>query len=535
MQKRLSVVCCAVLLGWLLVFCFQTGSLIVNAYNPLPEVDYWETVPHLDGYRHFPPAVLWEQHYEHRVIFPELVFAFDWMVLNGREVLPSVLTAALDIAVWIVLVLAYRTSGNSSGPAMWCALFLAGIVMSWPGVAFVLAFPFSLQFLLFQFSATATLWALSRKRLGWAVGLASVATFSSANGLFVWPVLIFLGWSVGIRRSRLLAIGGIGAGSAAIFFAGYRNIGNTHPELILSHTGTFFGYFLSYLGMPFGAAGTVTGLAAGAFSLVLLASIAVLSWGREEGKESIAITCFGICLLTLTTALITTASRLPMDGRPFEQAIVIPGRYVNFAAHYWGALSLLLVWMAAQIRPKFAWAGVLCLAGFFAATLLRTDAWVKTWMGFYAGYQYATLAIESGLENEEMGRVLNYADGSLVTRSVAELKRRHLSLYSWDRYQLVGKPLDSLAGSGRLGPELPPEQITAVQAVPGGVRIVGWANRRADLIVVDGLGKIAGLGRHLPAGETSGITVPAGHADDYWVAFAAGSFHREQARYFLLK
>jgi hypothetical protein len=57
----------SVLLLWLLVSFVELGGSVIHAYNRLPETDYWETVPHLDSYRHFPPAAFWEQHYEHRV------------------------------------------------------------------------------------------------------------------------------------------------------------------------------------------------------------------------------------------------------------------------------------------------------------------------------------------------------------------------------------------------------------------------------------------------------------------------------------
>ncbi len=534
MWSRVTLLFRAVLLCWLLLFCFRTGRLIVNAYNPLPEMDYWETVPHLDGYRNFPPRVLWEQHYEHRVIFPELVFGFDWLFLKGREMLPLMLTAALDVAVWIILILAYRASGVSSVPAMWCGLLLAGIVLAWPGVAFVLAFPFSLQFLMYQFSITASLWALSKNRVSWAIALGVLASFSSANGLFVWPVLALLGWRLKLSNARLLAIASVGILSGCVFFVGYRNIGNMHPGLILSQTKTFLGYFLMYLGMPFGAVGTTVGLAAGTLSLFLLASLSVAEWHTKETSPPIVVVCFGVCLLTTATALITTASRLPMDARPFEQGIVIPGRYVNFAAHYWAVLSIWLVWKAGRIRSQFAWVGVVGLTLFFAATLFRTDLWVKVWMGFYGSYQYATLAIESGLTTEQMGKLLNYADGSLVTRSIRELERRHLSLYSWDRYKLVGRPLASM--SARLSAELPEQQVSSVEPIDGGFRIVGWGRPKgAYVLVCDASETVIGLGRHLAAAETwGGIPIPEGHVDDYWVAFAPPGFHREQARFFVL-
>ncbi len=142
-RNRLPTIFHLLLIVWLAVYCFKTASLIVDAYNPLPEMDYWETVPHLERYLHFPPAVLWEQHYEHRVVVPELVFAVDWLFLKGRELLPLVLISVLDVAFWVLLVFTYRQSG---GRKKSFAPVLAGIVLAWPGVAFVLAFRFLSNF-----------------------------------------------------------------------------------------------------------------------------------------------------------------------------------------------------------------------------------------------------------------------------------------------------------------------------------------------------------------------------------------------------
>ena len=524
---------CAVLSVWLAVYCFETGGAVVRAYNPLPEMDYWEIVPHLDGYREFPPKVLWEQHYEHRVVFPELIFAADWMWLKGREVLPLLLTALLHLAVWGLLFVVVREAFAGIRLVAWCALCLAGIVMSWPGVAFVLAFPFSLQWLMCQFSAVLSLWMLARGRLGWTIALAVIATFSSANGFCLWPVLMLASWFVKRGGKQLFGLVGVAAVSAAVFSVGYRNLGNSHPEQMFTHTAKFVGYFVAYLGMPFGAAGVVTSLVAGSVSLLLVAGLAFLVWRGGRIAEPIAIVCFGICMLTLLTALLTTASRIPID-RPFLQAVITPPRYVVFAVQYWAALVILLVWVTGQVRVSYAWTAILVVSLFFAGNLSRTGKWVSDWMNQYSVFQYASLAIESGLVSEEMGRHLNYASASLVSESVAELKGRRLALYSWDDYQLLGKQVMEFADRKTI--ELAPAAVTDIEKIEGGFRIVGWAKPHAGkLVVLDGADRVIGFGRHLPGGEPLGVAVPAGHGEDFWIAFAGPTFNRERSRYLILR
>ncbi len=102
--------------------------------------------------------------------------------------------------------------------------------------------------------------------------------------------------------------------------------------------------------------------------------------------------------------------------------------------------------------------------------------------------------------------------GSMVTTN-PPAQPRHTSLFS------------SLLGS-----ELPRQQITAVQLIEGGFRVIGWARPKTYVVISDGTGTVVGLGRHLPAGQTHAIPIPEGHTDDVWVAFAGPTFLQDEVR-----
>src|SRR5690348_2582550 len=88
----------------------HAGRSIIRFHSPLPYWDYWSTVERIDQYRRFDLTVLWHQHNEHRIIFPELVFAIDYLLFRGREALPVVISALSYIGLWAVLSTAvYRT------------------------------------------------------------------------------------------------------------------------------------------------------------------------------------------------------------------------------------------------------------------------------------------------------------------------------------------------------------------------------------------------------------------------------------------
>src|SRR5690349_7206315 len=69
---------------WLAFNGFQTFHKVVEYYTPLPMWDYWRVVDHLNDYESLHWAVLWQQHNEHRIVFPEIAFALDMVLLHGR-------------------------------------------------------------------------------------------------------------------------------------------------------------------------------------------------------------------------------------------------------------------------------------------------------------------------------------------------------------------------------------------------------------------------------------------------------------------
>src|SRR5437868_12368174 len=69
-----SVAALALLIWWVIIWV-HFGRVIIRFYSPLPYRDYWNTVAQINNYRHLDIGVLWQQHNEHRIVFPVIIFA----------------------------------------------------------------------------------------------------------------------------------------------------------------------------------------------------------------------------------------------------------------------------------------------------------------------------------------------------------------------------------------------------------------------------------------------------------------------------
>ena len=139
LHRRANLLQAVLLLGlgvWAAAHWVETVAAVIRYYTPLPVWDYWRTVIFLPNYRALDVSVLWHQHNEHRIVFPEILFALDYLLLRGRQLLPLALNFLCYISTW--LVLAWALSSDRTIPA-WtraAAILLAGVIMGWQGSAF---------------------------------------------------------------------------------------------------------------------------------------------------------------------------------------------------------------------------------------------------------------------------------------------------------------------------------------------------------------------------------------------------------------
>ncbi len=509
------------LAAWAVVNWFLTLRSVVRDYNPLPVWDYWQVAEHLERYKALDLSVFWIQHNEHRIVFPEGVFAADMLWFHGHQIFSLAVSFCCYFAVWLILGWAFQTDKALSLPVRRAGFVLAGIIIGWQGSSVVLGNTFLLQWTLLELMVALGLALLAAARTGGAILAAVVATFSSANGMLLWPLLLIAGLLLRISKRRLIAIAVCGAAAIAVYFIGYHSTNHLELLNLIKHPVYFAGFVASYLSMPLGALGQPgAALAFGAFNLV--SSLALLGFAARKGwlASTPGIVLFGFFVFTLATAALTAAGRMNASDPKFLNALA--ARFVTLPLVNWAVLFLVLLWIAARSRwDLLSPLRVLLLAtvGLIALTSALRP-WITGNGSFIAGQQIASLSVENGLLDPSFEKRL-YPDPGSVSRLLPVLRNNHEAIYSgYPELSWLGKPAASLLGSC----DSPQHgNISRVIPVQGGFELAGNASAVKKIIFVDERGRIIGFGEEPGAGVPS-ISEPVAKGEKYWVGFINSGF-----------
>ncbi len=505
----LRLACVLLLAAWFINNATDTVRRIVDFYNPLPVWDYWDIVLKLSAYQSSHWSVLWMQHNEHRIVFPELVFAADLLWLHGRMVLPLVTSFLCYLGTWIALSWTVLTDCRLEAFHRAIACLLAGIIVFWEGSVNVLAAPFLLQWPLMQFGAACAFVFLSRVKEARSPGpllgvivAATVATYSSGNALVLWPLIVAFALFLRLNKSQLLLLASSAVLNLALYFVGYGRSGALNLQNLLAHPVSTLGFVASYLSMPFGGMKAPSfGVTMGLISLGGTVAFLAVAVRKQLHQLPPAVVLVGYYAMTLLTALITAAGRMGPADEQFGGAKAV--RYISVPQMNWGAFVLFCLWMAWSARwPK--WIGYLLsfsFAVFLFVYLPKLDSWLSINEDSFAEEQLATLSVESGLRDRDL---LSYIHPDLPTLStgLTILQKARLSIYSHPRSRWLGKPVRSYAPVR----EFLPGAITEVTPVESGLQLTGWADASQWkppyrwVMLTDRSGKIVGLGSRIPSG-----------------------------------
>ncbi len=438
------------LLVWLAFNWFEAVRQILHYYNPLPAWDYWRVPDFLNAYRAFDLRVLWRQHNEHRIVFPEIVFALDMLWLHGREILPLALSFLCYFGVWAVLAWTLFSERSLT------AILLAGIVMGWEGSAVVLASAFLLQWTLMQLAVVLSFAFLTRRWVAAAIIAAIVATYSSGNALLLWPLLLIAGALLSLAR-RQMAVLAVAAGlSIGVYFIGYHFSGNLNLRNFIFHPLYSAEFIGAYLSMPFGAM-KAPGFGVWVGLTTLLIAILLLIIAARTGLlvSRAGIVLFGSYAFTVVTALLTAAGRMdPADPR-FSAAET--ARYVSVPLANWAVFVCLCLWIASKRDWKFA--SPPAIAFVVIVLLLIYIPKLRWWLDdkdrTIAGEQLAALGIEDGLQDGTLILKI-FPQPAFVRLLLPELRSERLSIFHNRRDKWRGQPLTkfskilSTRGSGAI-------------------------------------------------------------------------------------
>lgn len=354
MRGRLTTVA-----AWILGFCglFVVVSCVIGVvgnYSPVPYWDQWDGA--LAGYMHFADHqwfVLWEQHNEHRLILPRLIFWTDIRWFGGRNV--------VDLVANLVLLGALAATvgriASRGARLTWTeGVALAGVIAT---MAFSwiqdenLTWGFQNQwfgvylFAMLAFDALACSRDASGRNGQFFLALlyGALAACWMASGLLVLPVLLAFSLYLGLSKQRVALTG---LATAVVWAAYFRHYGSP-PEhgsvlnSVLHQPVQMVEYMLLYLGAPVWAATAQLSLAYLVGAIVVAATLAGLWLGR--GREVRAPALLAFAVFVCGCAFITAGGRLPFG---IESAFA--HRYTTSSLFAW--LSLLLYFWVNSRRPQ---------------------------------------------------------------------------------------------------------------------------------------------------------------------------------------
>jgi hypothetical protein len=516
------------LAAWFAFSWFQTINRVVRDYSPIPIFDYWRTAAFLHFYQALDLRVLWLQHNDHRIIFPEIVFATDLLLLHGREILPISLSFLSYFGNWAVLAWAFWSVDSIAKELRMAALLLAGIVMGWQGSAIIFISPFLFQWTLTQLGALLSLAFLVRlKETGRASHLtlmilsAIVATYSSSNGLVLWPVLIVWSLLLSIPQRQMWILTGAGALSIGIYFIGYKFASTLSIKTLLLHPIYLIEFLGSYLSMPFGAIKSpALAMRAGVAMLGIVVLLAVLAFRTGRLRSRAGVMLFGSYLFLILTALLTAAGRMDLADSGFFTAKV--PRYLSGPLFGWGIFVLLALWFASEWKKPVGCSLVCAFALFFLVAFPKLRWWLQVQESDFPRAQLAALAMEQGIYDPTimLGVFPDPVSAELWSKG---LRDNHLSVFYKTHAKWLGRPAEQFA---RKVNAVLPGAVTYTLPVRDGVEVAGWFDtfdtnfRHAQWILfTNEAGQIVGFGRKLPAGFPNSIDSPDTPPSLGWAGF----------------
>jgi hypothetical protein len=303
-------------------------------------------------------ATLWAQHNENRVFFPNLIVIVLGDTTHLNIVIEEYVSAAMLIIATGLLILAHRRRRPSTPWFYYCpvAILMFSLVGGNPWYATGnTLWAFQMAWYLVLLGLAVTLFLLDRPSLTWpllvgAMAAAVVGSYSSLQGLLIWPiglVLLYLR-----RRSwRIMVVWIISAiVTGAIYFWNYNaGSGYSKPSYLLAHPFGATSFFLfsvgnNITGQEVTTTPTHADLILGSFIVVVAVWLVIACGLRRDASDGnplgVSLICFGL----LFTAVITA-------GRAWI-GYALAGRYAMFELLSWVGCYLVLLDRSPQLLGR---------------------------------------------------------------------------------------------------------------------------------------------------------------------------------------
>ncbi len=495
---------------------------------------------------HLTLSTLWAQHTENRIFFPNLVVLLlahttHFNVLDEEFLSALVLTSSIAL-----LVVGHRRRSPTTPWLLYLpvAVLMLSVVQSGNTLW---GFQFAWYLVLFALSVTLVL--CDSPRWTWlmtaaAISAAIVGSYSSLQGLLIWPTGLVILLFRGRQRRFVLTWIVAAAVTVALYFVNFDSkLGGTNDAALLHHPLKGARFFFFSVGNVIGTHGGNTSVVIGV--TIVLTSLVLVVWaivrrGDDDAAPlGVALICFGL-LYALTITIGRSSGGLDAGGG---------SRYTTFDLLTLVGCYLVLLSKRGAHAPSRSWGKGLLMASIVAVGVAMC---LQVTLGNINGLSYARSWHETQVRASRVIANINKAPDSMVARDLvvnpyfvsltrqmtrfAEANR--LTLFddheAIQRYKRVGLPyqltsLDTAVNSPRPGTSVRGTVLLAASAQSDfGIARVEFliAGSQSDQTVVE-VAKHSNLG-WLAAWDT--VTLPRGKYAIQSVAFDAAGHRTESTK-----
>ena len=559
------------------VACLVTAYILIttliivhNAYSPLPLEDswsFWQLYKQYGNYLTF----LFLQHNEHRIVMIRLIYIIDRFVFHGRSLFPPVCALLIQTATGVWLYRIVRRTGEASRLSrllLGCAICSAlSSAQQFPNLVMGFAINHTMVYCASCGSLLALIRAAERRQEGrdpdlwFAVSCVSalVATYSSANGLLFWLVLLLFGLWLRLPWRFLCALLLDMVLVGMFYMRGYVTPGNTSSpfEALTHHSGRVLMVAAAFVGSPFDAVRAVLAVplgapsdnirvafagACGAIGIGALIWSGILLWRRRD-----RYTMGHAALIHIAGFVAMTALLVGLGRANFPLIVALDYRYVTHGLVFWIAIGA-FYWSLAERRlsaPSARWQQVAFVGIVLGVTLglaMRQPFWIRYSQDYARTLNQVQSAIVADVYDEPMWQISFPPSGAAILGEADYLRQNHLSVFTEAWTTWVGKPVEGLFTVDPAGNCLGAfDSATPVPSrIRPGWRVSGWAWDRlrqtgpGTVILVDPTQRVAGVVKNpIERGDVR-LATPEVHSSRVgWSGYVAGSVPEALTAYLL--